>query len=624
MKLAPFLTHSGEGKLRFSFLFFVSCFFTLSAWGSELGNSAAWRALLHFPKGAELSLIDDPSFFLSPNGHRDPAAELRATIEVFSQHPESPGNTSPQCRWAGRYRWLQRHAPEFATNFVPQSCPDWDLLRQRAQPHSATLVFPDGYMNSPASMFGHTLLRIDQIDPQPLRSFAVNYAAHTAEDNGIAYAFNGLSGRYKGYFSLMPYPDKLKEYQFGEQRDIWEYRLTLSPEETSAMLEHLWDLQNTYAYYYFFDRNCSFQLLALIEAVRPSLDLLSGWGVSVIPTDTIRRLVHSDLVDDTQFRPSQATQLQRYLLVLSDQEVQAVKALSKSTALIESIDLPNDAARRSLVLDAAVALVQWQRSQNLISLEDYRVRFLDLLRQRSQIKAHDATTLPSAIPDHLNPMHGHGTRRFSLSHIHQGSDNDLGFSFRPAIHDIRDRETGYRPGAGIAFLDIQARWDRRSEKLKIDSFDLLKIESLAPRNILMNPYSWRLNVGAKRADPLDHETDLQAFFTLGGGVSYRTRDGQWLGFATAESIVSHDRSSSQNYADMGWRLGAQWRPTPHLSTTLTVHDWFSRRFTQADRLVQLDLAIYLAKDASLQFQHTAHLFDRDREPVNRLSIHWLY
>lgn len=624
MKLARFLTPSGEGRLRFSFLFFVSCFLTLPTWGAELGHSAAWRALLHFPKGADRSLIDDPSFFLAPNGHSDPAAELRATVEVFSKSPESQGNASPQCRWAGRYRWLQRHAPELATRFVPQSCPDWDLLYQRAQPHSATLVFPDGYMNSPASMFGHTLLRIDQVDPKPLRSFAVNYAAHTAEDNGIAYAFNGLSGRYKGYFSLMPYPDKLKEYQFGEQRDIWEYRLTLTPEETSAMFEHLWDLQNTYAYYYFLDRNCSFQLLALIEAVRPNLDLLSNWGATVIPIDTIRRLVNSGLVDNTQFRPSQATQLQRYLLVLSAQEVQTVKALSQSTTHIESIDLPIDTARRSLVLDAAVALVQWQRSQNLMSLEDYRERFLSLLRQRSQIKAHDATALPSAIPDHLNPMHGHGTRRFSLSHIHQGRDHDLGFSFRPAIHDIRDRETGYRPGAGIAFLDVQARWDRRSDQLKIDSFDLLKIESLAPRNSLMNPYSWRLNVGAKRADPLDRETDLQAFVTLGGGVSYRTLDGEWLGFITAESIVSHDRPSSQSYADMGLRVGAQWRPAPHLSTTLTAHDWFSRRFTEADRLVQLDLAIYLAKDASLQFQHTAHLHDRDREPINRLSIHWFY
>ena len=71
-------------------------------------------------------------------------------------------------------------------------------------------------MNNPSSMFGHTLLRIDQkgqTEQTRLLAYAINYAANVTTENGLAYAALGVSGGFQGFFSIMPYYLKVKEYR---------------------------------------------------------------------------------------------------------------------------------------------------------------------------------------------------------------------------------------------------------------------------------------------------------------------------------------------------------------------------------------------------------------------------
>jgi hypothetical protein len=291
----------------------------------------------------------------------------------------------------------------------------------------------------------------------------------------------------------------------------------------------------------------------------------------------------------------------------------------------EGIDLPADTARRALLLDTATDYLQWERSRQSMSLEQYRLRFLYLLSQRSQIKNIKTSVNKKDAADSNDPTQGHGTKRFSASAIQQGSTRAVGLSYRPAFHDMRDRENGYRTGAGISFLEVNARWDQLQDQLKIDTFDLLKIESLAPRNALLKPYSWRVNVGAKRADPLDMNSPLQAFVSAGAGPTYRLNQGRWLIFTSAEALLSKDRVDNKSFTDVGWRLGTQWRPNDHISMTFTAHDWLNTSpYTNADRLAQLDLAYYLGKDQSIQLQRKASLGKSEKSPIHSLTWNWFY
>ena len=90
------------------------------------------------------------------------------------------------------------------------------------------MVFPTSHINSPASMYGHTFIKISSSKDTPLISNAINYAAKTDEKNGLIFAFQGIFGGYEGRYSILPYYEKLKEYNNLEQRDVWEYDLNLN------------------------------------------------------------------------------------------------------------------------------------------------------------------------------------------------------------------------------------------------------------------------------------------------------------------------------------------------------------------------------------------------------------
>ena len=92
-------------------------------------------------------------------------------------------------------------------------------------------------------MFGHTLLRIDTREGRDLLGWAVNFAGATGNDGGIVYAARGLTGGYQGYFSVVPYYEKVKSYGDWENRDIWEYDLALTPDELRLLIDHLWELE---------------------------------------------------------------------------------------------------------------------------------------------------------------------------------------------------------------------------------------------------------------------------------------------------------------------------------------------------------------------------------------------
>ncbi|HEY5678025.1 MAG TPA: DUF4105 domain-containing protein, partial [Myxococcales bacterium] len=111
-----------------------------------------------------------------------------------------------------------------------------------------TLVFSSYYLNNPASAFGHTFLRLNKAAAaQSGRRFelvdsGIDYAATADTHNAILYAFKGLTGLFQGHWNNYPYFYKVREYADYESRDLWEYDLDLTPQETARLVAHLWEL----------------------------------------------------------------------------------------------------------------------------------------------------------------------------------------------------------------------------------------------------------------------------------------------------------------------------------------------------------------------------------------------
>ncbi len=483
-----------------------------------------WLVLLHVRPGlfGDRSLIDDPKFFLAPNGATNPRAELHATLRAILQPVGEVEKEHAGCRFPARQAWLAEKLEIPSDLLALPTCPELELILERIQPQALSLIYPAAYMNSPASLFGHTLLSIKSEHASELLNHAINYAALTQETNGIVFAFKGIFGLYPGHYNVMPYHRKVRDYNDISQRDIWEFTLSFDKDEIRRMMLHVWEVAEVYADYYFFDENCSYQLLFLLEAARPGLKLVNETRPWVIPLDTVHLVTQAGLVGEIVYRPSKATNVRHIARQLPPDDRRLSRELARGQTTPaeafppEETEVPDDeVARRAKVLDLAAEGLQSQFGRKKVSREEYVPRFRSLLLARSQLDPPDEY-LP-AVPRPGQPDHGHPSARLTMGGGVDDGEAFGEFSLRPAYHDLLDPETGFVEGSEIQFLGITARWYENDELPELQRLDALTIVSLSPRDEFFSPVSWIIRTGIARERVEDGDLRHQAFLNTGGG-----------------------------------------------------------------------------------------------------------
>ena len=92
---------------------------------------------------------------------------------------------------------------------------------------------------------------------------------------------------------------------------------------------HVYELDSIYSDYYFFDENCSYDLLFLLDAGRPSLNLTDQMGSWVIPIDTIKAAKKHGLVSEAIYRPSKTTKIQYIASLLPKKDHDLALAMAR-------------------------------------------------------------------------------------------------------------------------------------------------------------------------------------------------------------------------------------------------------------------------------------------------------
>lgn len=483
----------------------------------KLSETRYWHLLTHSPKNE--SEIDDNAFFMAQDGKHNLASELDATIHHFNEDTNR-SDESLFCRFPARRAWLEH---ELKVSFGQGDCHAYDALVAKMDPQKVTLVFPTAHINSPASMFGHTFLRIDSSMESKLMSYAINYAAQTDETNGVTFAYKGLFGGYLGFYSMLPYYEKLKEYRDSESRDVWEYDLNLTHDEVMAMVRHIWELQRINSWYFFFDENCSYHMLWLAEIARPSVRLRDHFTYHVIPPETVRVFEEEGLVDTKHFRPSKRTKLLAYEQQLAPASIQAAKALASGDIK------PQEKAFGSedrYTLEAAAELVEYDYIEAKLTKEVYAKRYHELLTKRASLGPGEV--LP--IAPKSNPDTAHHAARISVAQGWFEQRSPLLIGWRPAFHDLSEDDTGHLGGAQIEFLDVQAGMEHHT--LSLEKLTVLSLASIAPVSHFFKPFSWRMKSGWDR----DYGSDRLSFVTrVGAGAA--VGDGRVFGYFLSEPEV---------------------------------------------------------------------------------------
>ncbi len=463
------------------------------------------------------SEIDDPRFFLSKNGKYDPKAELNATINALFNETRFDDN-STACLFPARKWWLEKELQ--IKNFPKVTCNEFDKTVERLSPKSATIVFPAAHINSPASMFGHTFLRINSHYKSKLLAYAVNYAAEADEnrENAITFAVKGLFGGYYGKYSLLPYYEKLKEYRDREKRDIWEYDLNLSEDEVMKMVRHIWELNGIRSKYYFFTENCSYNMLWLIETARPSVHLKEHFTYHVIPLETIHAAKEEGLISDENYRPSKHTILLRYEELIDKKYIHYVQILQnrpqKSEEIVSSTEIPTQQKR--YILEAAIELLEYNYAKSEMEKSEYLDIFYKLSKSRAALKRGDIVK----IEDPQNPILSHRAAAFRVGTLHRSGKSYALFGFRPAYHTLEDGSFGFLRGTQIEFLNGNFFFDLNS--FKVEELTILSITSISQRSDLIKPFSWRTKFGWDR-NYLNDEAVFSA--KVGAGLSWGNKYG---------------------------------------------------------------------------------------------------
>lgn len=458
------------------------------------------------------SEIDDGSFFFSQNGKTNAKDELNATLEAFFNETRFDDNSSA-CRFPARKAWLQEQLG--IDNFVEVECTEYDATLKKLDPKSATLVFPAAHINSPASMFGHTFLRINSSYDSRLLSHAINYAADANPDdtNAVVFAVKGLFGGYFGNYSLLPYYEKLKEYRDTEQRDIWEYDLNLNEEEVLKMVRHIWELNGTHSYYYFFTENCSYNMLWLIELARPSIHLREYFNYEVIPLETVHAAKEEGIISKTNYRPSKRSTLLKYEELLSSKNLHLPKAIVNSE--IKSDDILNDVnitlEQKQYILEASIEFLEYSFSKNSMTKPEYLALFHKLSKQRAALGFGKALDIKTP----QDPAQSHRAIRVSAG-VGVREEEAIGFlGIRPAYHDIEDSNYGFLRGTQIEFLNFEFSYTE--DDFEVEDATILSIVSLAQRSEFFDSLSWRTKFAWDK-NSLDGETNFIG--TVGAGYSW--------------------------------------------------------------------------------------------------------
>ena len=548
----------------------------------KLANHPYWLKLLHYRKGALTSFksgVDDPKFFLSKNGRKNPEAELIATLEAFFEPASTdPKAIHPQCQYPARASWLKENL-NFPSTWVEKACPRLEKWKERLSPESVSVLFAASYLDNPGSMYGHTFLRLNKKgneEGRELLDFAISYGANTTAKSGPVFAIRGLFGGYNGVFSVVPYYVKVQQYSNMEMRDLWEYKLNLSKEGINRLLEHYWEIRNLGMSYYFINKNCAYELFPLLDVADPEFNLGRNFQFKTIPVDTLRFISEKpNFVQKVKLLPSHFKKMKRARSQLTSFETEIAKNFESHSKEENNKALGQiKPDRHFYILDAAYHYFRYKRGFGFNQPEANRAKedeILQLLRLSKTPDKKSPPVLEKDIPPHL----GHPTGRAGLAFGIDKTSSFEEFEVRPAINDLEDDPKGYIFGSQLEMFAFKFRYNNKRGKLTVEDLNFVDVRSYSQSDPWVYPSAWRFHIGVNPAKDLEKDPENSLQFSINGGLGMgMTPFFNKKGLAYA--LVELDSAAGRVF-DKTYRLGAGGGG----GLLLNIHDFWRIHFSGA-------------------------------------------
>ena len=320
---------------------------------------------------------------------------------------------------------------------------------------------------------------------------------------------------------------------------------------------HLWELKGVYFDYFFFDENCSYQLLSLLEAARPELRLRDRVPAWAIPSDTVRAVTRSPgLIKNVRYRPARGTILARRSRDTDNATVSTAREIADGERTPKNLDAWSP-TNRATILELAHDYLLYNKQRGKTSPDVADPRLHQILIERSGIAE---TSSNSAIPQpKVRPDEGHGSNALAVGF--GIDDNELFYEFlwRPVYHELLDPQPGFLSGSQVQLQTFRFR-HQESESIRLEESVFVDVFSLTPANSFFTPISWRFNAALRRKRLRDNQRHLIFDLEGGAGLSLNIKN-SILAYTLVEGSVEGDDDLEKKYGiGVGPRLGLLYDP----------------------------------------------------------------
>ncbi len=448
--------------------------------------------LLHYRQnifGKIESEVDGESFFLHKQGKLQPDSEWVADIQAL-QNQEDTTDQHFLCRFPARAHYILAHYTLNKPLPTP-TCPDYQAFKKTLAVDSISLVFASSYVNSPPSAFGHVYLKLHRKQTSGtagLTDYTVNFGAKVDGLNIFHVIFYGLTGNFKGVYSIVQFNDNMRKYAYLDKREQWLFPLALSEEEKNRVVDHIWELRPTFFYYYFLSENCAYHIRSLLEASIPNLDIRSG--ILTTPPGLLREMEsRSTLIKDTVFVPSIKTELIHRIESLTypeKRELRHLVANDYNPSILTALDI--SAAK---ILDAANLHMDYLYGSSLIADTNLMAKKALILNARTKAPQY----IQEPVPPPRALSHSHKPGKFAMSFA-MGKNHipSLVFEARPALHDRMD--FGESPGNAFELVlgRIEIETPVSFNALWFNRISLLDMFNYEPSSYFIHNLVWKASL----------------------------------------------------------------------------------------------------------------------------------
>lgn len=464
----------------------------------QLSQSPKWKKLLLLKSdsadkdGSYQSYVTSDNFYLDitnkNNKSFNPLNELQSTISAFFLSEIDPTTSKEtvhaQCLFPARLMLIKAKLDLTSYGNLPEiNCTDYQSWQKSLSANSISVVFASGYMSNPASMYGHLFLKInsDLQNKSELLNNSLNYGAIVPNDeNPVVYVMRGIFGGYKAAFSDQQFYMHNHNYGEVELRDMWEYKLGISPQDTRFITAHIWELLNNRFDYYFIDENCAYHIAKLLELVleQPLIESNSLW---VIPSSVAKQLDTSiykghPLTKNIEFLPSRESILHDIYRDLPDElkhhsQLMIDNHFDFNAAHFQSLN----AEQKAQVIEALfqyIHVIEQKGTDKLVTKPIRRKLALARLTLPKGKAIHSST-----VTDKKAPHLGMKPSKFSSGVLHSQSSRDYILAgFRMTYFDDVSTSEGRAKFSNLEMIDIEIIANK--DKLKLYRFDIVDIDSL--------------------------------------------------------------------------------------------------------------------------------------------------